>query len=83
MLCFIAGNVFEAKQAKKIASCDIRWKLKPCHMHTFALTDKYAILPEQPLTIDITAMVANTIKDKPFIEGMQWLNDKRVRIRQT
>ena len=41
-------------------------------MHTFGMTEKYVILPEQPMTVDVTAMVANTMRDKPLIEGMQW-----------
>ncbi|KAF2364947.1 Carotenoid oxygenase [Trinorchestia longiramus] len=65
----------------RLAMCDTRWKLHPCHMHTFGLTDNYALLPEQPLTVDVTAMVANTIRDKPLIEGMEWLKDKQVKYR--
>lgn len=64
---------------KKIASVDARWKLNPCHMHTFGLTEKYIVLMEQPLTIDVRAMVANTIREKPFIEGMEWMAEKLVR----
>ncbi|KAA0203831.1 hypothetical protein HAZT_HAZT004551 [Hyalella azteca] len=74
-----ADSVF-AKPVK-LASCETRWKLNPCHMHTFGLTEHYALLPEQPLTVDVTAMVANTIKDKPLIEGMEWLKDKQVKYR--
>lgn len=72
-------NVFA--KPTKLASCDTRWKLSPCHMHTFGITGKYAVLPEQPLTVDITALVANTINGKPMIEGMEWLNNKQVKFR--
>ena len=47
-------------------------------MHSFGLTDNYVILAEQPLTIDVKAMVANTVREKPFIEGMEWINEKLV-----
>lgn len=65
---------------KKIASVDARWKLNPCLMHSFGITKHYLILPEQPLTLDVKAMVANTVKDKPFIETMEWIQDKLVSI---
>ncbi|KAK7070188.1 Beta,beta-carotene 9',10'-oxygenase, partial [Halocaridina rubra] len=65
---------------KKIGSVDARWKLNPCHMHTFGLTENYVVLLEQPLTIDVKAMVANTIRDKPFIGGMEWMENKLVKI---
>ncbi|XP_071512555.1 carotenoid isomerooxygenase-like [Panulirus ornatus] len=72
------GHVFA--KPKKIASVDARWKLNPCHMHTFGLTENYFVLMEQPLTIDVRAMVANTIREKPFIEGMEWMSEKLVKI---
>nr|XP_045609656.1 carotenoid isomerooxygenase-like [Procambarus clarkii] len=65
---------------KKLGTVDARWKLNPCHMHTFGLSESFFILLEQPLTIDVKAMVANTIRDKPFIGGMEWLEDKLVKI---
>nr|XP_053644350.1 carotenoid isomerooxygenase-like [Cherax quadricarinatus] len=65
---------------KKIGSVDARWKLNPCHMHSFGLTENYLVLLEQPLTIDVRAMVANTIREKPFIGGMEWLENKLVKI---
>lgn len=65
---------------KKIGSVDARWKLNPCHMHSFGLTENYVVLLEQPLTIDVKAMVANTIREKPFIGGMEWMDNKLVKI---
>ena len=64
----------------KIGSVDARWKLNPCHMHTFAVTDNYVVLLEQPLTIDVKAMVANTMYDRPFIGGMEWMKNKMASI---
>jgi len=63
----------------KVGSCDTRWKLSPCHMHTFGMSEHYIVLPEQPMTVDVTAMVANTIKDRPLIDGMEWMKNKQVR----
>ncbi|KAG7157614.1 carotenoid isomerooxygenase-like [Homarus americanus] len=74
------GKAHVFAKPKKIASVDARWKLNPCHMHTFGLTENYFVLLEQPLTIDVKAMVANTIRDKPFIGGMEWMEDKLVKI---
>ncbi len=47
-------------------------------MHTFGMTENYFVLLEQPMTIDVKAMVANTIRDKPFIGGMEWMANKLV-----
>ncbi|KAK4313520.1 hypothetical protein Pmani_015136 [Petrolisthes manimaculis] len=71
-------NVFAKPQ--KVGTVDARWKLNPCHMHTFGLTERHVVLLEQPLTIDVKAMVANTIRDKPFIGGMEWMENKLVKI---
>lgn len=71
-------HVFTKPQ--KVGTVDARWKLNPCHMHTFGLTQNYVVLLEQPLTIDVKAMVANTIRDKPFIGGMEWMENKLVKI---
>ena len=73
---FPTANVFS--KPTKVGFCDTRWKLSPCHMHTFGLTDKHVLLPEQPMTVDVTAMVANTMRDKPLIDGMEWLKNKQV-----
>lgn len=62
----------------KIASIDARWKLNPCLVHSFAMTENYIILPEQPLTIDVKSMVTNSVKEKPFVDGMEWMADKLV-----
>lgn len=65
---------------EKVASVDARWKMNPCHMHSFGVTEKHIVILEQPLTIDVMAMVANTMKEKPFIGGMEWKTDKLVKI---
>lgn len=74
------ASVF-AEKPIKIATCDARWKLNPCHMHSFGVTHKHAILPEQPLTVDVAQMVTNTFKDKPLIDGMEWKKDKQTKFR--
>nr|XP_027223258.1 carotenoid isomerooxygenase-like [Penaeus vannamei] len=74
------GKATVFAKPKKVGSVDARWKLNPCHMHTFGLTENYVVLLEQPLTIDVKAMVANTIRDKPFIGGMEWMENKLVKI---
>ena len=72
-----AANVF-ADKPQRICAIDTRWKLNPCHMHQFCVTAGHALLPEQPMTVDVTAMVANTIREKPLIDGMEWINGKDV-----
>jgi len=73
-------NVF-ADKPQRICAIDTRWKLNPCHMHQFCVTAGHALLPEQPMTVDVTAMVANTIREKPLIDGMEWINGKDVKFR--
>ncbi|CAL4146233.1 unnamed protein product, partial [Meganyctiphanes norvegica] len=72
------SNVFA--KPEKVASVDARWKMNPCHMHSFGVTEKHIVILEQPLTIDVMAMVANTVKEKPFIGGMEWKENKLVKI---
>jgi len=72
------SNVFQ--KPEKVASVDARWKMNPCHMHSFGVTDNHIVLLEQPLTIDVMNLVANTVKDKPFIGGMEWKENKLVKI---
>nr|XP_027223259.1 beta,beta-carotene 15,15'-dioxygenase-like [Penaeus vannamei] len=74
------GKASVFSKPKKVGSVDARWKLNPCHMHTFGLTENYVVLLEQPLTIDVKATVTNTIRDKPFIGGMEWMENKLVKI---
>ncbi|XP_042886627.1 carotenoid isomerooxygenase-like [Penaeus japonicus] len=76
----VVGKASVFSKPKKIGSVDARWKLNPCHMHTFGLTENYVVLLEQPLTIDVKATVTNTIFDKPFIGGMEWMENKLVKI---
>ncbi|XP_063588330.1 beta,beta-carotene 15,15'-dioxygenase-like isoform X2 [Penaeus indicus] len=72
----VEGRASVFSKPKKVGSVDARWKLNPCHMHTFGLTENYVVLLEQPLTIDVKATVTNTILDKPFIGGMEWMENK-------
>ncbi|KAG0716950.1 Carotenoid isomerooxygenase [Chionoecetes opilio] len=44
------------------------------------MTENYFVLLEQPMTIDVKSMVANTIRDKPFIGGMEWMENKLIKI---
>lgn len=44
---------------------------RPAYVHSFGLTDRYAILLESPLTLGRTAM----LRDRPFIENYSWDGD--------
>ncbi len=46
---------------------------RPCYMHSFALTERYAVLTDQPLTVNPMELL---VSGRPFIENFRW-NDGR------
>ncbi|CAL4102851.1 unnamed protein product, partial [Meganyctiphanes norvegica] len=63
------GNL---KEGKVMASVPARWRMSPSYMHTFAMTDNYIILIEQPLAASVTGMVSDIANNAPFIDGLRW-----------
>src|SRR3954464_11539235 len=51
---------------RRIATLPAR---EPAYMHSFGLTDRYAILFEQPLVVDPLRMA---LSNKPFIQNYEW-----------
>jgi beta,beta-carotene 9',10'-dioxygenase len=49
---------------------------EPAYMHSFGLTDRYAILFEQPLVVDPMRMA---LSDKPFIQSYEWKPERGTR----
>ena len=53
-----------------------RWRLNPGYMHSFAVTDNYYVLIEQPLCINVPKMAKSLLStDKAVIDGMVWYGD--------
>ena len=53
-----------------------RWCLDPGYMHSFGLTENFFVLIEQPLTINVPALVSGTVRRRPMIEAMRWHQGK-------
>ena len=49
-------SVERFRRTKELARVPTRWNLNPGYMHSFAVTENYFVLIEQPLCINITKM---------------------------
>jgi carotenoid isomerooxygenase len=75
VICFPHGeNIF--KNARIVAELPTRWRLHPCYMHTFGITENYFVIVEQPLTVSIPAVVKSQIANEPMISCLKWFSDK-------
>jgi len=52
------------------------WVNQPCYMHSFALTERYAVLTDQPLTVNPMELL---VSGRPFIENFRWRDDRGTR----
>lgn len=75
VICFPHGeNIF--KDAHIVAELPTRWKLHPCYMHTFGITENFFVIVEQPLTVSIPAVVKSQISNEAMISCLKWFADK-------
>ena len=75
IICFPNGeNTFD--NAQVVAEIPARWKLHPCYMHTFGITENYFVIVEQPLTVSIPALVKSQIVNEPMISCLKWFPEK-------
>jgi carotenoid isomerooxygenase len=75
VLCFPHGeNMFE--NARIVAELPTRWKLHPCYMHTFGITENFFVIVEQPLTVSVPAFVKSQLMNEPTISSLKWFPDK-------
>ena len=58
---------------RKIAGWGVR---RPSYMHSFALTERYAVLAECPFTVDPLELIRS---GRPFIENYRWHPDQPAR----
>ncbi|XP_071539885.1 uncharacterized protein [Panulirus ornatus] len=59
-------------QAQVVGSVNARWFLNPCYMHSFAMTDNYWIIIEQPLVVSVTKIIKVILKQEALIDALQW-----------
>ena len=64
------------ERATILANIPSRWPLEPGYMHSFAMTDRYFVLIEQPLGMGVPAMVKGLLRNRPLIESMRWRGNK-------
>jgi len=51
---------------------------RPSYMHSFAMTEHYAVLSEWPITVDPLSLL---LDGKPFIENFDWMPERGTRFR--
>lgn len=65
---------------KIIATIPTRYTFYPSYMHSFAMTENYFIVVEQPMSISIVTMAAQMIRNKPIVPALQWYDDEQAYI---
>lgn len=75
IICFPKGDaMFEDSHI--VASIPSRWKFHPGYMHTFAITENYFVIVEQPLSVSVPEMVRSQILSKPLASNFKWFADQ-------
>lgn len=69
------------EQAKVVGTVGARWLLNPCYMHSFAMTDNYWVIIEQPLVVSVPKILKVLAKQDALIDALQWF-EKEVRPRE-
>jgi carotenoid cleavage dioxygenase-like enzyme len=61
---------FRNSRRELVASIPVK---EPAYMHTFAMSDRYIVLTEFPLRLNLLGLL---MSGKPFIENYRWKNDR-------
>ncbi|KAB7504835.1 Carotenoid isomerooxygenase [Armadillidium nasatum] len=64
------GCVYNIGQVKA------RWKFNPCYMHSFALTQNYFVIIEQPLVVSTKKVIKGIVCQESLIHALEWWNEK-------
>lgn len=59
-----------------VASLPSRWKFYPGYMHTFAITEHYFVIVEQPLSVSVPEMLRSQLLSKPLASNFKWFADQ-------
>lgn len=59
-----------------VASVQSRWKFYPGYMHTFAITEHYFVIVEQPLSVSVPEMLRSQLLSKPLASNFKWFADQ-------
>ncbi|KAK4302243.1 hypothetical protein Pmani_025648 [Petrolisthes manimaculis] len=60
------------EQGVVVGSVGARWLLNPCYMHSFAMTDNYWIIIEQPLVVSVAKILKVLVRHDALIDALQW-----------
>ncbi|KAG7158541.1 carotenoid isomerooxygenase-like [Homarus americanus] len=60
------------EQAEVVGSVTARWLFNPCYMHSFAMTDNYWVIIEQPLVVSVSKIIKVILKQDALIDALQW-----------
>jgi carotenoid isomerooxygenase len=55
-----------------LASVRTRWALNPGYMHSFAVTDRFFVLIEQPLSVNVAKLAVGSFRGTPMIDCLRW-----------
>ncbi|RXG54508.1 Carotenoid isomerooxygenase [Armadillidium vulgare] len=69
---FPANSPFN--EAKILGSVKARWKFNPCYMHSFALTQNYFVIIEQPLVVSTKKVIKGIVCQESLIHALEWWN---------
>ena len=58
-----------------VASVRSRWLLRPSYMHSFAVTEHYFVLVEQPMVVSVPAMAGAHLAGRPMITALKWMGE--------
>lgn len=67
-------NVF--KNASVVAQIPARWQMYPSYMHSFALTENYYIVIEQPLSISMVESLKAKFLKRPLASIFEWYKNE-------
>ena len=66
------------EKAEIVATIPAENKWKPSYYHSFAITENFFIMLEQPLLFDLWTVISCKIKRKPSTMALKWIKDKMV-----
>ncbi|XP_063592615.1 carotenoid-cleaving dioxygenase, mitochondrial-like [Penaeus indicus] len=69
------------ERAKVVASISCQWRLYPSYYHSFAMTERYWVLVEQPLVMSACKLVKGAFANRPPFDALKWLPEKKVKFR--
>lgn len=61
---------------KIISKVPARWKLNPCYMHSFGITENYFVIIEQPLVLSAIDILRSVLLKQSMIHAIKWYKNE-------